>query len=527
LLKINKLDKLVIYSREFILGSYIKNNHGRKGIHMAVTVSVQTYKNLINGEWVESRSGETFNNTNPADKNDIVGRFQSSVEEDVVKAIEAADQAFRTWRYVSPSKRAEILYKAADLLEEKLEQYAEELTREEGKTIGSSRMEVKRSAQTLRYYASEGLNISGDTIPSDDPATFVYTKKEPLGVITVITPWNFPISIPVRKIAPALVSGNTVVFKPASDTPLIALRLVECLHNAGLPAGVINFVTGSASRTGTPLVTHPAIKAVTFTGSTSAGEKINSSVRLSTRVQLELGGKNPLIVMDDANIDQAVELTVKGGFELTGQACTGTSRVLIMESVHDRFVEKFVEKTQRLTIGNGLQKGIEVGPLANENQLKNVLGYIEIGKKEGAQLVYGGERLTDGELENGFYVRPAVFSDVTPKMRIAQEEIFGPVVSVIKVKSFKEAMDIANDVEYGLSASICTSDHNRIQHFINNIHSGMVKINRPTTGVAYNAPFGGVKMSSTATYRESGRAALDFYTQIKTVYHGVDTIDCC
>lgn len=236
------------------------------------------------------------------------------------------------------------MYKAADLLEAGLEQYAEELTREEGKTMASSRMEVKRSAQTLRYYASEGLNVSGETLPSDDATTFVYTRKEPLGVISVITPWNFPISIPVRKIAPALVTGNTVVFKPASNTPLIAYRLVEALHQAGIPAGVINFVTGSASKTGVPLVTHPAVKAVTFTGSTGAGEKINRQVRLSTRVQLELGGKNPLIVMEDANIDHAVELAVKGGFELTGQACTGTSRVIIMDAVHDEFVQKLVEK---------------------------------------------------------------------------------------------------------------------------------------------------------------------------------------
>lgn len=494
---------------------------------MATTVSVETYKILINGEWVDSTSGETFTNTNPADQNDLIGRFQSSTEEDVIRAIEAADQAQKQWVYAAPSKRAEILYKAADLLEAKLDQYAEELTREEGKTIGSSKLEVKRSAQTLRYYASEGLNITGDTLPSDDPTTFVYTKKEPLGVISVITPWNFPISIPVRKIAPALVSGNTVVFKPASDTPLIALRLVEALHNAGLPPGVINFVTGSASRTGKPLVSHPAIKAVTFTGSTTAGEHIHRSVRLSTRVQLELGGKNPLIIMDDANIDQAVDLTIKGGFELTGQACTGTSRVIIMESVHDQFVQKLVEKTKKLVIGNGLKNGIEVGPLANESQLKNVLSYIEIGKQDGAELIYGGERLTEGELANGFFVRPAIFTNVTRKMRIAQEEIFGPVVSVLKVNSFAEAMDIANDVEYGLSASICTADHNRIQYFINNIHSGMVKVNRPTTGNAYNAPFGGVKMSSTATYRESGRAALDFYTQIKTVYHGIQSLDCC
>lgn len=488
---------------------------------MAIETAVQTYKNLVNGEWVESASGATFDSTNPAQADEVVGRFQASTEEDVIQAIEAAERAFETWKTTAPSKRAEIMYKAADLLEAGLEQYAQELTREEGKTLASSRMEVKRSAQTLRYYASEGMNIAGETLPSDDPTTFVYTRKEPLGVVTVITPWNFPISIPVRKIAPALVTGNTVVFKPASDTPLIALRLVEALHNAGLPAGVINFVTGSASKTAKPLVTHPAVKAVTFTGSTGAGESINRSVRLSTRVQLELGGKNPLLVMEDADVEQAAELAIKGGFELTGQACTGTSRVLVMDSVHDAFVEALIAKTERLTVGSGLQKGVEVGPLANASQLKNVLEYVEIGKAEGAELVYGGEHLNDGEYANGYFVRPAIFTNVQPDMRIAQEEIFGPVISVIRVTSFEQAMQIANDVEFGLSASICTADAKRIQSFIGGIQSGVVKVNRPTTGNAPNVPFGGVKMSSTATYRESGRGALEFYTQIKSVYHGV------
>lgn len=492
---------------------------------MAINTAVQTYKNLVNGQWVDSIGGATFENTNPAKTSEIVGRFQASAEEDVIQAIEAAERAFLSWRYTAPSKRAEILYRAADLLEAGLEQYAEELTREEGKTLTSSRMEVKRSAQTLRYYASEGLNIAGETLPSDDPATFVYTKKEPLGVITVITPWNFPLSIPVRKIAPALVTGNTVVFKPASDTPLIALRLVQALHDAGLPAGVINFITGSASKTGVPLVTHPAVKAVTFTGSTGAGESINRSVRLSTRVQLELGGKNPLLVMEDADIDQAAELAIKGGFELTGQACTGTSRVIVMDSVHDRFVEALIAKTKLLTIGSGLQQGVEVGPLANASQLNNVLDYVEIGKNEGAELVYGGEHLTEGDYASGYYVRPAIFTNVKTDMRIAQEEIFGPVISVIRVVSFQEAMRVANDVEFGLSAAICTFDPDRVQHFINNIQAGVVKVNRTTTGNAYNAPFGGVKMSSTATYRESGRGALEFYTQMKSVYHGVKTID--
>ncbi|SDJ78021.1 aldehyde dehydrogenase family protein [Paenibacillus naphthalenovorans] len=492
---------------------------------MATQTAVQTYKNLVNGQWVDSVSGATFENANPADASEIVGRFQASVEEDAVRAIEAAERAFPAWRGTSPSRRAEILYKAADLLEAGLEQYAEELTREEGKTLGSSRMEVRRSAQTLRYYASEGLNIAGETLPSDDPTTFVYTKKEPLGVVTVITPWNFPLSIPARKIAPALVAGNTVVFKPASDTPLIALRLVQALHDAGLPAGAINFITGSASRTGAPLVTHPAVKAVTFTGSTGAGEHINRSVRLSTRVQLELGGKNPLLVMEDADIEQAAELAIKGGFELTGQACTGTSRVIVMDAVHDRFVEALVAQTRQLRIGSGLQPGVDVGPLANASQLSNVLDYVEIGKSEGAELVYGGERLTEGDYAKGYYVRPAIFTQVKPDMRIAQEEIFGPVISVIRATSFREAMRIANDVQFGLSAAICTFDPDRVQHFIDNIQAGVVKVNRTTTGNAYNAPFGGLKMSSTATYRESGRGALEFYTQIKSVYHGVKNVD--
>ncbi|WP_248926943.1 aldehyde dehydrogenase family protein [Paenibacillus hamazuiensis] len=488
---------------------------------MATETLVETFKNLIDGQWVESASGETFASTNPANAAEIVGRFQASAEEDVNRAIEAAQRAFPAWRETAPSKRADILYKAADWLEAGLERFAEELTREEGKTLAASRMEVKRSAQTLRYYASEGMNVAGETLPSDDPETFVYTRREPLGVVTVITPWNFPLSIPARKIAPALVTGNTVVFKPASDTPLIACRLVQALHGAGMPAGVINFVTGSASKTGTPLVTHPAVKAVTFTGSTGAGEKINRSVRLSTRVQLELGGKNPLIVMDDADVEQAAELAVKGGFELTGQACTGTSRVIVMDSVHDRFVEALVARTRALIIGSGLRKGVDVGPLANESQLRNVLDYVDIGKSEGAELAFGGERLTEGEHAAGYYVRPAIFTGVTPNMRIAQEEIFGPVISVIRAGTFQEAMAIANDVEYGLSAAICTADMNAARRFIAGIESGVVKVNRPTTGNAVNAPFGGVKMSSTATYRESGRGALDFYTQIKTVYHGM------
>lgn len=485
-----------------------------------IETTVKTYNNLINGEWVPSQSNKTFQSVNPANTNDVVAEFQASTEEDARNAVRAAEQAFADWAKLTPSKRAQILNKAAEILESRADQYAEELTREEGKIIGASRMEIMRSAATFRFYAVEATTFTGETYPSDDPTAQIYTVREPLGVITVITPWNFPISIAARKIAPALMTGNTVVFKPSSDTPLIGLRLVEALVEAGIPKGVINFVTGSASQVVGPLLTNPAVKAVTFTGSTGAGESIQKAVALTTRTQMELGGKNPLIVMDDADVDKAVELTIKGGFELTGQACTGTSRVIVMKSVHDQYVSKLVEKTKELKIGNGMEKGVEIGPLANAKQMKNVLHYVEVGQKEGASLVYGGERLTGGEFDNGYYVRPAVFTGVTPKMTIAQEEIFGPVVAVIAVDSFEEALAIANDVEYGLSAAIVTQNIATAQKFAAGIHSGTVKINRTTTGNLMNAPFGGLKRSSTSTFRESGRVGLEFFTQTKTVYFG-------
>ncbi|MBD2844946.1 aldehyde dehydrogenase family protein [Paenibacillus sp. IB182496] len=481
--------------------------------------------NLIDGEWVEAAGGQTFTTRNPAVSGEVVARFPAMEEADAIRAIEAAQRAAPGWRRTAPSRRAAILYKAADLLEANAEPYAEELTREEGKPLGASRMEVLRSAQTLRYYASEGLNVAGATLPSDDPAAFVYTKREPLGVVSVITPWNFPISIPARKIAPALATGNTVVFKPASDTPLIAMRLAEALHSAGLPAGVLNFVTGSSSRIGGVLVSHPAVRAITFTGSTGAGEQIKRGARLATRLQLELGGKNPLIVLADADLDQAAELAVKGGFELTGQACTGTSRVLVMDEAHDAFVERLVARTRALSIGSGLVPTTEIGPLANRGQLEQVLEYIAVGQDEGARLVYGGERLEQGALAQGYYVRPAIFTEVEPSMRIAREEIFGPVIAVLRIGSLQEALQCANDVEYGLSAAICTREADAMHYFIDHVHAGVVKVNRPTTGNAVNAPFGGWKQSGTATYRESGRAALDFYLQEKTIYHGVRLLE--
>jgi alpha-ketoglutaric semialdehyde dehydrogenase len=487
---------------------------------MMITTKVETFKNFIGGQWTESVSGNTFQSINPANREDIVGIFQASNQQDVQEAINAASQAFPKWAQTPLSKRAAILNKAAEILEQNVDKLAEELTREEGKPISDAKNEVLRSAQTLRYYSIEGQSFTGETFPNDDPNMKVSTEREPLGVVSVITPWNFPISIPARKIAPALITGNTVVFKPSSDTPLIAYRLVEALHKAGIPEGVINFVTGRSSDIGDLLVTHPAVKAITFTGSTAAGEDIHKKSSFTTRIQMELGGKNPIIVMDDADVELAATLTVNGAFSLTGQACTGTSRVIVLKAVKEAFVQKLVKKTSALKIGNGFEDGVKIGPLANEKQLKTVLKYIEYGKEDGADLVYGGRQLKGEKYDLGFYVEPAIFINVTPSMRIAKEEIFGPVVAVIEVETYEEAIAVANDVEYGLSASIVTNNLKIAQRFTKDIQAGTVKVNRTTTGNLINAPFGGVKKSSTSTFRESGRVGLEFFTLVKTVYVG-------
>jgi aldehyde dehydrogenase (NAD+) len=485
-----------------------------------LTVNVATYKNYIAGKFEESLSRKTFKSINPANTEETVGVFQASAEEDVIKAIEAAKRAFPLWAETAISTRAKILTKAADYLESNAGQIAEELTREEGKTIGNAKAEVIRSAQTFRYYAVEGQSITGETFPQDDGSMTVSTVREPLGVVTVITPWNFPLSIPARKIAPALITGNTVVFKPSSNTPLVAFRLVEALHHAGIPEGAINFVTGKASDIGDALVEHPAIKAVTFTGSTSAGGHIHKKSAFTTRTQMELGGKNPLIVMEDADLEKAAALAVNGGFSLTGQACTGTSRIIVMKRVVANFLDQLLEKTAQLKIGDGFEEGVKIGPLASNAQLENVLRYIEIGKEEGANLIYGGTRLASDRYQKGYFVQPAIFTDVLPSMRIAKEEIFGPVLAVMAAESYEEAICIANDVDYGLAASIVTKDLKTSHQFTKDIQAGTVKVNRTTTGNLMNAPFGGLKKSSTSTFRESGRIGLDFFTQIKTVYVG-------
>ncbi len=492
----------------------MKSAHGSDVGH----TGVEEFQNYIGGEWCSSKA-ERFDNINPAETSDIVGRFQASSAEDAERAVAAASAAFRSWKKMPISKRAVILNKAADHLEAHADRTAREMTREMGKSLGLAKDEILRSAQTLRFYAIEGQTLSGEVFPNDDPDMTVYTLREPLGVVSVITPWNFPISIPSRKIAPALITGNTAVFKPSSDAPLSGYRLAEAFVAAGLPKGVLNFVTGSAAEIGPAITVPPAIRAISFTGSTAAGERICRSVGFTTRTQMELGGKNPLIVMDDADLDHAVDLTVKGGFSLAGQACTGTSRVLVMKQVLAEFTERLVARVKTLKIGGGLVAGMDMGPLATARQLETVLNYIEIGKRE-ATLLHGGERLTGAGYDGGYYVAPAIFTGVTQEMTIAREEIFGPVIAIIEVDSYADAIAKANDSEYGLSAAIVTRNPRVMHDFADDIQSGTVKINRTTTGNLVNAPFGGLKQSSTSTFRESGRTGLEFYTQTKTVYRG-------
>jgi alpha-ketoglutaric semialdehyde dehydrogenase len=478
------------------------------------------FLNYIDGAWRPGLTGKIFENINPADTRDIVGRFQASGAADARAAVEAAQRAFDGWRRLSASRRAAMLLKAADYIEAHSSTFAHDLTREQGKPLALAKDEFLRCAQTFRYYAIEGQSFSGETLPSDDSNMAVFTLREPLGVVSVITPWNFPASIAARKLAPALITGNTVVFKPATDAPLSGLRLVEALVAGGLPAGVINFVTGPARDVGPAIIESPEICAISFTGSTAAGESIHRATSFTTRTQMELGGKNPLIVMDDADLDVAVDLTIKGGLSLSGQACTGTSRVLVMSNVEDAFTKKLIEKVSRLKIGAGLVEGVELGPITTAGQLKTILQYIEIGRNE-ARLIYGGERLTGPEYDHGYFLQPAIFTGVTQEMRIAREEIFGPVIAIISVSSYEDALAKANDVEYGLSSAIVTQSQRHAHAFMRDIEAGTVKINRPTTGNVGNAPFGGLKRSSTSTFRESGRGALEFYTQIKTVYYGL------
>ncbi|MEM1517748.1 MAG: aldehyde dehydrogenase family protein [Nitrososphaerota archaeon] len=481
------------------------------------------YKNYIDGEYVESLSGEQFLDINPANINDILGSFQSSTREDAKKAISAALEAQEKWAETPPGERGRILIKASEILDSMKEDLITILTREEGKTLNDSRVEVNRAVSLFRFYGVLASRIHGESLQSSELRTHLITVKEPVGVVSVITPWNFPIAIPSWKIAPALACGNTVVFKPASYTPLIGYMLVEALVKAGIPKGVINYVTGSGSTVGLEMITNKNVDAITFTGSLEVGEEIRRQSALAgknIRIQLELGGKNPAIILPDANIDKAVEMVARGAFGLTGQVCTATSRAIVLDKVAEEFTRKIVEKAKKLRVGNGLREGVDLGPVVGQRELDKVLSYIEIGMREGAKLLTGGRRLTGGEYDTGYFVEPTVFADVTPDMRIAKEEIFGPVLAIMVASSLDEAIEIANSVDYGLAASIFTNSLDKAFEFISRIKAGVVKINKPTTGIEIQVPFGGYKKSSTETFRELGEAVIEFYTKTKTIYIG-------
>ncbi len=476
------------------------------------------YKNLIDGDWVEARTGETFENINPADTREVVGIFQKSGADDVNQAIEAAKEAFKKWRLVPAPRRAEILYTAAQMLTERKEQYARDMTREMGKIIKETRGDVQEAIDTGFYMAGEGRRMFGVTTPSELPNKFAMCVRQPLGVCAMITPWNFPMAIPSWKLFPAILAGNCCVIKPAQDTPLSVFNFVQTLVDAGVPHGVVNIVTGFGSKIGRPLMEHPDVRAVSLTGSTDVGRIVGETCAKSFKhCSLELGGKNPMIVLDDANLELALDGALWGAFGTTGQRCTATSRIILQKGIYQEFTDRLVQRAKELKVGNGLDESVEMGPAVNKAQLETDLEYVEIGRNEGAKLICGGHRLDSGDCKYGWFLEPTVFADVDRNMRIAQEEIFGPVVSLIPVDTVDEAIDIANDVVYGLSSAIYTRDVNKAFAAMRDIHAGITYVNAPTIGAEVHLPFGGVKATGNG-HREGGLGAIDFYTEWKSIY---------
>jgi acyl-CoA reductase-like NAD-dependent aldehyde dehydrogenase len=479
---------------------------------------LKTYKNFIGGEWIDSRTGRTFENLNPADTREVVGVFQKSDKQDVEMAIEAAKQAFKKWRLVPAPRRAEMLYKASEILIARKEEYAQQMTREMGKVIKETRGDVQEAIDCGYYTAGEGRRLFGPTVPSELPNKFAMAIRQPLGVCALITPWNFPMAIPSWKLFPALVAGNTAVIKPAQDTPLSTLNFVQALADGGVPAGVVNIVTGFGGEVGTPMVEHPEVRAVSLTGSTAVGRIVGQeAAKTFKHCSLELGGKNPMIVLDDANLELALEGALWGAFGTTGQRCTATSRIIVQKGVYQKFVDALVARAQKLKVGNGLDESVDMGPAVNSSQMETDLKYIKIGKDEGAKMLCGGHRLEGDAYAHGWFVAPTVFADVDPKMRIAQEEIFGPVVSIIPCDGLESAIEIANDIDYGLSSSIYTKDVNKAFTAMRDLYAGITYINAPTIGAEVHLPFGGTKATGNG-HREGGIGAIDFYTEWKSVY---------
>lgn len=474
------------------------------------------FKNYINGQWQKSKNGKTFQSLNPANPSDVVGIFQASDKQDVDEAVAAAKKAYEDWRLYPAPKRAEILFKAGQIFIERKEELSRELTREMGKVISEARGDIQEVIDMVFYAAGEGRRLFGHTTPSELKNKFAMSTRVPLGVVGCITPWNFPMAIPSWKIAPALVCGNTVIFKPASDTPLVATRFVEIMEESGLPPGVLNMVTGGGSAVGDAMCEHPDIKLVSFTGSCDIGRHVNEKCAPSfKRVSLEMGGKNATIVMDDANLDLAVEGILWGAFGTSGQRCTATSRVIVQKGIYPKLKEQLVAKAKNLKLGYGLDAGVDVGPVINEASLKKIEKYVQIGQDEGAKLLCGGKRAS--EAGSGWFFQPTIFDEVKPSMRIAQEEIFGPVTALIPVSDFKEAIKVANDIEFGLSTAIYTKNVNQAFEAVRDLESGITYVNAPTIGAEVHLPFGGTKNTGNG-HREASEACLDIFTEWKTIY---------
>ncbi|MCB0155355.1 MAG: aldehyde dehydrogenase family protein [Anaerolineae bacterium] len=470
----------------------------------------------INGEWFHPQSGRLLRNINPADPSDVIAEFPQATAEDTQRAIAAAKAAFPAWKKTPGPERGRVIWRATEIARRRLDEIARTMTREEGKVLKEAKGETLKGISLLEYYAGAGYRLSGKTLPSEARGTFTYTLRQPIGVVGLIAPWNFPWAIPVWKSAPALVAGNTVVFKPASLTPATAALLVEIYEEAGLPPGVFNMVVGSGSQVGETIVTSPDIPVISFTGSNSIGSDLYvKAASRGAKVTCEMGGKNAVIVMADADLEKAALAIRDGAFGSTGQRCTATSRVIAAPAVKDELVERLAAHAQALKVGPGLDESVDMGPAVDESQWRTDLDYIDLGKREGARLVTGGG--VPAGLENGYYVSPTIFDNVSPEMRIFKEEVFGPVLSVAAADGLEEALKFANSVEFGLTTSIFTQDINTVMQFIEEVEVGMVHVNEPTIGGEAQLPFGGIKATGVGE-REMAEEGLNFFTELKTVF---------
>jgi aldehyde dehydrogenase (NAD+) len=481
-------------------------------------MSDRRFLNFVDGEWLDGSGREPIPNVNPSDTREVLGFAADSTKEDVDRAVQAARRAYPSWRATPAPVRGRILLQAARLFEERAPEIARALAREEGKVYSEALGEVQKGANNVEFIAGEGRRLNGETVPSELPSNFCWTQRVPLGVVGLITPWNFPMAIPAWKIAPALVTGNSVVIKGAEQTPWTTEWVVKTFVDAGVPKGVLNMVHGRGPTAGAALVEHPDVEAISFTGSTEVGQRIYArGASLGKRVQCELGGKNPIIVLDDADLDLAVAATAKGAFGSTGQRCTATSRAIVGRKVHDAFAERVAAAARQLVLGDPLDSKTSMGPSVDEEQFRKVHEYLGIGRAEGAEALAGGRRADAGALQYGLFTEPTVLVKVAPAMRVAKEEIFGPVLSVLAADDVEEAISIANSVEYGLTSSIYTRDVNRVFRYVEQIETGMLHVNSPTIGGEAQLPFGGMKRTGVGP-REMGKTAIEFYTEWKTVY---------